>query len=57
MTYTFDVLLVNDSKILYADKNSLPIKNLINVFKRGMLFFDNEQIKANLFEILKKYVR
>ena len=57
LTYTFDVLLVNDSKILYADKNSLPIKNLINVFKRGMLFFDNEQIKANLIEILKKYVR
>lgn len=56
LTYTFDITLVND-KILLAENNSIAIKNLVNNFKRGNVFFENEQIKAELFEILKKYVR
>ena len=57
LRYTFDLEQASDD-VIFVDKTnlSLPIKDLANVYKRGRLFFENQQVKSLLDEKLKKYL-
>jgi len=57
LRYTFDLEQASDD-VIFVDKTnlSLPIRDLANVYKRGRLFFENQQVKSLLDERLKKYL-
>lgn len=56
VSFTFDINKASEDIILVDRTNlSLPIKDLSNAYKRGRLFFENQEIKAKLSEELKKF--
>lgn len=56
LKFTFDVERVTEEvQLIDRQLQPLAIKNLVNAYKRGILFFEDVQTKAILTERLKKY--
>ena len=56
LKYTLDERNISEN-VIYLDRDNIAIlKNLVNAFKRGKVFFENQEIKYTMFETFKKYL-